>query len=164
MYRLMERNIRSPAPLPLPPLTLLSRLHPSTFLHFFCLNLPPFSRHPSSSILLCFFLTFSLSFTYFSWRHKEAQRIRTPQDATTWFDVCANLWGRLRNYKFRISCRNRFCEPSNYRLPFLNLYCQTLERGTITIQPRFCEVHFNFNFTSRNVTDNKVIWNLGISL
>jgi hypothetical protein len=26
-----------------------------------------------------------------------------------------------------------------------SIYCKRLERGTIPIQPRFCEVHFNFS-------------------
>jgi len=104
------------------PFCLLS--HPCTLL-FFSMFLPHFAlfpRHPSS-ILFCFSLSlsFSLSFTYLSRRHKGASRNQTLQDGTTWFSVCANQRITFRNYKLHISCRNRFYKPSNYRIRDLNV-------------------------------------------
>jgi hypothetical protein len=147
MYRLRRREYSTQFPLSLIPFYLLS--HPFTLLYcwMFLPRFALFSRHPSYCILFCFFLSFSLSFTSVD-AIQENQEIRhyrmPPLDSTS----AQTKGSHVGTKSYTSAAETAFKSPVITESLSKSIYCKRLETGTISIQPRFWEVNFNFSLTT----------------
>lgn len=135
-------------PLSLIPFCLLS--HPCTLLFFsmFLSHFALYSRHPSS-ILFCFSLSPSLFPSLISLDAiKGIQGIKhyrmPPRDSAS----AQTKGSHLGTTSFTSAAESASTSRVITEYLSKSIYCKRLERRTIAIQPRFCEVHFNFSLTA----------------